>query len=118
MPPSFWKWGVDSGCQSCVATTVAPAAVALEISLLICGISAAPPETDRLQFGSAKWFCGSMTRRAVLSSYRWIGGASPGAAAEDRVTPSPRGEGSDRGAFDAWRLAWLPGVPGAETAIR
>jgi len=41
-PPSFAKWGVDSGCQSWVATTSAPADVAFEISVLIRGISAAP----------------------------------------------------------------------------
>jgi hypothetical protein len=67
MPPSFAKWGVDSGCQSCVAATSASADVAISISRLMTGTTASPPFTDRLPAGSAKSFWTSTTTSAVAA---------------------------------------------------
>jgi hypothetical protein len=68
IPPSFAKCGVDSGCQSCVATTRPSADVAIAISRLMTGTTASPPLTDRLPAGSAKSFCTSTTTSAVDAS--------------------------------------------------
>ena len=40
IPPSFAKWGVCSGCQSWVKTTVAPLFAAIAISRLTVGMMA------------------------------------------------------------------------------
>ena len=55
----------DGGCQSWVATTIAPLVRAISISRSIAGMIAVPPATDRPPAGSAKSFWTSTTMRAV-----------------------------------------------------
>ncbi len=65
MPPSLAKWGVCSGCQSWVKTTVAPLFAAISISRLTVGMMRSPPATLRPPAGSAKSFWTSTTMSAV-----------------------------------------------------